>query len=442
MKKVLKLVILLGFLFTVIINLPKTVYADCVVKWNDGTTTTIKQDKTKSGYKQVFRKDKKEFVYYSYLTDSLWCGSNDSGWITINKQKYYMNPSTKISAQGFKRVDGYWYYFNVGKPITNTTKEFSKGHTMVFDSEGKAVKVGGLYKLATNVTYYLEPTRNGYAKVSYEWQRINGKWHYFYTNGIMVTGWQKINNKYYYFGSDGVMKTGWQTIDGKKYYFNENGESVSGWTVISNHWYYFNTGSLGRERTMKTGWFKYKNHYYYLQKNGQMRTGWYNEGSTYYYFGEDGIMRSSNWQKINGKWYYFKASGQMYTGWLKKGGHTYYLLPGKGYMLTSWQKIGNNYYWFNSNGEMALGWKTIGGKKYYFSKDTRTNYYGMRFTGIRLIDGKKYYFGNDGVMQTGLIHYNGFTYYFTKDGSALVNTTKTINGKKYKFDKKGHGTIV
>ena len=91
---------------------------------------------------------------------------------------------------------------------------------------------------------------------------------------------------------------------------------------------------------------------------------------------------------------------------------------------------------------MALGWKTIGDKKYYFSKDTRANYYGMRFTGIRLIDGKKYYFGNDGVMQTGLIHYNGFTYYFTNDGSALVNTTKTINDKKYKFDKNGHGTII
>ena len=62
------------------------------------------------------------------------------------------------------------------------------------------------------------------------------------------------------------------------------------------------------------------------------------------------------------------------------------------------------------------------------------------YTGFKVISQKKYYFDKNGVVVTGYTPLKNNTYYFSKStvlgerGRALMNTWKTVNGKKYYYD--------
>ena len=117
------------------------------------------------------------------------------------------------------------------------------------------------------------------------WKKINNRWYYFDSKGIMTTGWQKVNNKWYYMNSSGAMQTGWIKLGSTWYYLDTSGAMVTGWQKIGGTWYYFNSSGA-----MQTGWIKQANNWYYLDTSGKMTTGW---------------------KYINGKWYYFYSSGKM-----------------------------------------------------------------------------------------------------------------------------------
>ncbi len=53
------------------------------------------------------------------------------------------------------------------------------------------------------------------------WEQIEGKWYYFGSDSLMVTGWQKIRNYWYYFGDDGACWMNTTTPDG--FTVNESG---------------------------------------------------------------------------------------------------------------------------------------------------------------------------------------------------------------------------
>lgn len=55
------------------------------------------------------------------------------------------------------------------------------------------------------------------------WQKEDGKWYYYNTDGERLTGWQKISGDWYYFNESGAMVTGTQTINGKTYTFSNSG---------------------------------------------------------------------------------------------------------------------------------------------------------------------------------------------------------------------------
>lgn len=140
---------------------------------------------------------------------------------------------------------------------------------------------------------------------------------------------------------------------------------------------------------------------------------------------------------------------------------------------TGWHQTDGGRYYYDKNGKKATGWKKIDGKKYYFGKN------GVMRTGWKKIDGKKYYFGKNGVMRTGWKKIDGKYYYFRAGGSmaasqfvngywlkadgsrkkmarAIWRVNKTgrwygnskgwyarsrtliIDGKKYRFDRKGY----
>ena len=58
-------------------------------------------------------------------------------------------------------------------------------------------------------------------------------WYYFSNSGKIITdGWSKIDNKYYYFDSDGVMQTGW--VDDDTYYTGSDGAMRTGWQYLQD----------------------------------------------------------------------------------------------------------------------------------------------------------------------------------------------------------------
>jgi lysozyme len=120
--------------------------------------------------------------------------------------------------------------------------------------------------------------------ISGTWIIKNGKWWYEHTDGSYTSnGWEKIDGSWYYFDSEG-----WMAYD---------------WKKAGNNWYYLGNSNDG---SMKSGWLLKDSKWYYLGKisDGAMKTGW---------------------QKIDGNWYYFDASGAMQTGWIKDNNKDYCL---------------------------------------------------------------------------------------------------------------------
>ena len=260
-------------------------------------------------------------------------GESDTGWQTIDGNKYYFDPENGFMVTGWQSIDGNYYYLG---------------------------EDGAMFT---------------------DWQQISGNGYYFGTNGIMRTGWKDISGKRYYFGTDGVMRTGWKDISGKRYYFGTDGVRRIGWKDINGKRYYFGTDGARR-----TGWQQVSGKWYNFGTDGVRRTGWKQISGKWYYFGTDGAMRTG-WQKV-GKWYYFGTDGVMRTGWQKIG--KWYYFGTDGAMRSGWQKIGKTWYFFKS-GEMLTGWLKSGGKWYYFGSD------GGMVTGSRKIGKTVYNFGSDGA---------------------------------------------
>lgn len=99
------------------------------------------------------------------------------------------------------------------------------------------------------------------------WEKINGKWYLFDSDGWMLYDWKKDGNNWYFLGdsNDGVMKIGWVLTNRKWYYFNANGAMQTGWQQIEGKWYYFNS-----DGEMQTGWIKDNNKDYCLYSSGAM----------------------------------------------------------------------------------------------------------------------------------------------------------------------------
>ena len=142
-----------------------------------------------------------------------------------------------------------------------------------------------------------------------------------------------------------------------------------------------------------------------------VRSGWQKENSKWYYY-QNGSA-ATGWQKLSGKWYYFDASGIMQTGWVKLSGKWYYF-NSSGAMQTGWQKISGKQYFFKPTGAMAANEWVKG--YYWINKDGTWTY---KYKASWKKSGSKWWFGDT-------------------SGWYAKNTTITIDGKKYTFDKSGY----
>ena len=212
-------------------------------------------------------------------------GAMRTGWISSHGDWYYGFKSGVLATE-WQKINGKWYYF-----IAPHSAVMAVGMTQIdnnfylFNSKGEWVakpKNGwNSVKLSNGTTKWCYYKNGAFVK---EWQKINGKWYYFYleNRAMMVNNILPWGDKTYYITSNGSMreKAGWFRItsDGETnwFYTNSKGELAKGWQKISGKWYYFypeKYGSSIEYCSMVTGWLYCDSGEYYLDKDGAMVTG-------------------------------------------------------------------------------------------------------------------------------------------------------------------------
>lgn len=152
-------------------------------------------------------------------------------------------------------------------------------------------------------------------------------------------------------------------------------------TIMNNGKTY--TDSVPYDGKAEEGWVKNQKGWWYRFSDGTWAVGWKK-------------LKCAN-DKKNGLWFYFGADGYMATGWQKVNGKWYYLDPAYGDMKTGWIFVNGVWYYLEDSGAMHTGWMDWKGKRCYLDP---TN------------------------------------------GHCLVNCTRVIDGKTYRFDKGGYAEEV
>lgn len=167
----------------------------------------------------------------------------DTGWQTINGDKYYIKDSQIV--EGLQEINGATYYFDedgkmmTGVQMTPDERYFGEdgkqqmgiqeknGNYILYTGEGRANR--GWHEF-NEKKYFVTEQR----VLATGLQKLDGETYYFAKTGELQTGWQETPEKRY-FDKDGKMLTGSQTIDGQGYYFNDDGTLMSGF--IANRYY-------------------------------------------------------------------------------------------------------------------------------------------------------------------------------------------------------------
>lgn len=292
-----------------------------------------------------------------------------TGWVTIEGKAYYFNEKHQIASQninGWKMIDGNWYWFENGKTATGWRSIGGKWYYM--DPQNGIMKTGFFTDTAGN-KYYCDSSG---AMVGGGWHKLGSSWYWMHNSGAIAVGWLKQGNTWYYLDpANGAMKTGWY-LDGSTWYYSDaSGAMQTGWIKLGNTWYY-----LSGSGAMKTGWLKYGSTWYYLNpQSGAMMIGWYQDGSTWYYSYANGAMVSSSWIGD----YYVGPSGAMLTNawvdnryWVGSDGKWIpnYRHPSviEQTVEGNWERKNGNWYFRDKSGNLVTGWKYVGDYKYYFNK--------------------------------------------------------------------------
>ena len=211
-------------------------------------------------------------------------------------------------------------------------------------------------------------------------------------------------------------------------------------------------------------------------------TGWVDEGGTWYYYDNDGDQVTDSWKKNGDHWFYLNEDGEMATDQIIDSNDALYYVNGDGAMVTNeWRKVDNDdfdyedndaeayWYYFSSNGK---AYKASGSSSYFKTfknADGTSRRYGFDDNGRMLTgwvseSGERvtgddawvqgtYYCGgeDDGAQVTNQWMWleavddnneepdfeDAYWFYFGSNGKKYTDTTKTINGKKYRFDENG-----
>ena len=176
-------------------------------------------------------------------------------WIESFGKYMYADENGYVINNGWKKIGGEWYYFinsemqtylievnsdvyyldDNGHMLTGWIKE-SEEYWHHAESDGRLDRG---WKKINGYWYYFSDDQ--FCDMTTGWININGKEYYLRSSGEMVTGWHKIDGNWFYFESDGSMIKGWKKLSGVWYYFGENGEMYTGTHVLGGNTYVFDS---------------------------------------------------------------------------------------------------------------------------------------------------------------------------------------------------------
>ena len=313
------------------------------------------------------------------------------------------------------------------------------------------------------------------------WQEENGTWVYYDKSGDKETEkWEKSGDNWFYLNEDGEMATDLIVEYNDNYYYvDDNGTMVTNkWVSVqnenydgsdddepTNHWYYFGSNGKAYKKATNssTATFKTVNGKKYIfDDEGKMLYGWINENGErettdedkwqegVYYCGDenDGAQAigwvsvdivDNNWEdsavkessknvfddENQTRWFYFKTNGKKTTDENGKK------INGKKYSFDTYGRM--NAEWVNWSTTPSTASEATATKSYV----TDFRYYGSPEDGARVTKG---WFQVVPDSYLNADDYNDDStnwYYSDKDGKLVASEIKTINGKKYAFDKRG-----
>lgn len=385
---------------------------------------------------------------------------------------------------GFVEEDGSVYYYEAGKKVTNTIRDFEDEsgfeYSCYFDWSGRMMIDSEEWVEYTDENGkshdgIIRADENGYLIIDDWYQNQDGSWNYYKKDFIRAE--DEVVEKYgkqYYLDSDGILVTNSQlTIGGQLYHTDSDGVILKNdWYQEGYDWYYAGEDGASLTHSWKSGaggvW-------YYLNESGAMAKGmcWvYNKGDydngKYEYFDDNGIWQENNrinkngWSLVDGKWYYY-SEGNPYTGWVGsyyishgvmctntyiEGNNADYYVDHEGvYQRTSWVKIpgyDGEYGWryAGTDGKIL---KNVWVGDYYIDRSgymvsngiVDTGYYGLckfaddgKFIGYakksdwNKVGDKWYYVDSNGSLLKGRQVIGGKTYYFKEwNYEMYANTT-------------------
>ena len=396
----------------------------------------------------------------------------------------YFGDDGKCIQEGWKKINGNWYYFESDGYRTGKRVQEDKlidGKIYHFDvngvSDGKGIAVVNGWNLIGGNYYYVE--NNKFIKGP---KTINGKRYFFdYQDGAMVRNEYRqaaINShdmysSYYidangeivtdkwceddlYAGSDGIIYEGLKTINGKTYlfstatrarlYHNCSVASLDGKTVYTTN---SNGEVVQSQNVKKDGWLKTSDGMWFYAKDGKfVRDQLLTINGKDYYFTYEGNMlvsgifydSSSNtgYADQNGNVFYEGWFGSKYfgkrvnNGTLEINGKCYLFIDG--YSTAGYELVDGEYYYFDGKGNKTLktfttGWNKVGTDWYYIS-DANEMY---RNKSVK-IGNEYYHFDDHGVMATNYLYCGN---YYGSNGTRIKNCWKQIDGNWYYFDANG-----
>lgn len=390
-------------------------------------------------------------------------GKEHSGWFSVERLDgkgnpyvtwYYANDDGTLYFDGWKEIDGNFYYFYAGANsprkawFTLDDKRYYLDENGVRQSDGwfSISGVGGNGQEYTN-WYYAESDGN-IARGGFK--QMDGKWYYFDVNGLSYrkrwyvdpdkkryyldedgilqdNGWFKITtvnavtgvstDAWYYAKGDGsVLTDGIHEIEGKVYYFDANG------FMYKDRWINGKNGKrqyVGKDGVMpREAWFSISG----VRTNGEEYTNWY-------YADQSGYILKEGWHTIDGKEYYMNASGIMYTGWFTVNDDDPYYCDETGARLYGWQKLKIPESWSDDNEVVSTYIGKYGDKAYfYFEPNSGRKKYSKSGTYSEItVDGLKYCVDAKGIIQKGWVRkkgtspaIKGYRYYMPEASGSYV----------------------
>ena len=332
----------------------------------------------------------------------------------------------KLPEQGWKKVDGSWYYVEQGRLIKDGTYRIGN-KVYVFSKSGKMMtsKNG----LLTNEEDHEWGGYTGYA-VSEEGVLLKNTWLKIYDK-FDAGDAQKDKTYWMYFDEEGkAVRSGFITIKGKEYYMN-NGLYVNGALVWRSNENLAADANGVLHNLSRNGWSKVGEYWYYSSENSAIYSKIRKIGTEYYAFDENGRMYADQEFEMNGNMYRADADGKLLrnTSWQDADGNTYYYdADGAGYEGT--HKILDSVYYFEGGKLLknATMYDTYGNRYVLDSKGVKHTMANNRWVEIDGI----YYYALDGVIQKNTItKINGKYYGFDAQGRMYNDTLFSLNGKTY-----------